>query len=516
MTAPAPLFAVGDPNDPNLKLLSSLSAQLQRANLEYDRFDRYYTGDQPLAFLAPTVQAQVGDRLTPMVINWPETIVDSVNRRLLPTGFKLGADAQADEELWRIFTANNLDEEAPLGQADALVHGLTFLSVWGNDDDPATPRIRFESAHQVAVRYAPGSVGQVVEAALKRWSDEERTYCTLYLPDRIVRYVARGNPATQAPRYEVDQELPNPLRAVPIVPMVNRGRLLNRDGRSELASVAPIADGINKLATDMMVTSEFFQDPRRYATGIQIPASADPTERDRLRAEAKAWWDDATKGKTWLAGQGVQFGQFSEADLSGFVSAINLLTASLAAIGGLPPDDLGLNTTNPASAEARRAAETTLVLRAKEKQRTWGGAYCRAMRLAIAARDGVPLADVPAEYAGMVMDWADPATQAIAQAMDAAVKGVEAGIYDVEAAQEVVGLGPAQRAAIKARRDESAAVTATADVRARVELAKELARDGAMTMNAALAAVGLLQAASTNLAEGNSATGNPASGASTT
>jgi hypothetical protein len=57
----------------------------------------------------------------------------------------------------------------------------------------------------------------------------------------------------------------------------------------------------------------------------------------------------------------VEFGQFPEATLEGFVAGINLLTASLASIGGLPPDDLGLNTTNPASAEARRAAETTLI-----------------------------------------------------------------------------------------------------------------------------------------------------------
>ncbi|HKN40626.1 MAG TPA: phage portal protein [Acidimicrobiia bacterium] len=293
--------------------------------------------------------------------------------------------------------------------------------------------------------------------------------------------------------------LENPLGVVPFVPMVNRGRLLNRAGRSELASVAPLADGINELATGMMVTSEFYLTPRRYATGVQVPT--DGANRERLQEEARAYWDEATKSKTWLAGQGVQFGQFPEADMAGFVAGINLLTSALASIGGLPPDDLGLNQVNPASAEARRAAETVLVLRAQEKQSAFGRAYVRAMRLAVAARDGLRLRDLPADYSRLSVDWKDPATQAIAQEMDAAVKGKESGIYDTEAAQQRVGMGPVERAAVKARAEEAANLSATADVRARMTAARDLVASDGLTLNAAMAAVGLLQAAATNSAE---------------
>ena len=408
--------AVSLTRDPNLALIRSLSGKLDTANREYNRVDRYYTGDQPLAFMAPEVIAQVGSRLAPLVINWPEVIVDSVNRRLHPEGFRLGQGAETDDELWRIFTANDLHEEYPLGQSDALVHGIAYLSVWGNDDDPQTPTISFESAHQVTVEYDPG--GRTVRSALKTWADGTDTFATLYLADRVIRYVSKSALLGTGSSYEVDQILENPLGAVPIVPLVNKGRLLNRNGRSELASVAPIADGINKLATDMMVTSEFYQTPRRYATGIQIPE--DGSDRARLQAEAEAYWEKATKSKTWLAGTGVQFGQFAEADLDGFVKGINLLTSALSSIGGLPPDDLGLNQVNPASAEARRAAETVLVLRAEEKQDSFGPRYCRAQRMAIAARDGIPLRAVPSDYSQMAAAWKDPATQAIAQSMDAA------------------------------------------------------------------------------------------------
>ncbi len=480
--------------DPRLELIRELSQSLDLANFEYDRVDRYYTGDQALRYWSSEVQAQVG-RLPRSVINWPEVVIDSVTRRLNVEGFRLGQGGEADDELWRIFTANQLDEETPLGIADALVHGIAYLSVWGNDDDPETPMIAFESAHQVTVDYDPGA--RTVRSALKRWRDRDTDYATLYLRDQVVRFASRGSavdvPST--PNYEQVEVIANPFGAVPIVPMVNRGRLLNRSGRSELASIAPIADDVNRLVTDMMVTSNFYVTPRRYVQGMTVPSGAN---RERFQEEMKKFWEDAPKSKFLVAGEGATFGQFPEASLEGFVRAINLLTSALAAIGGLPPDDLGLNTTNPASAEARRAAETTLILRAKEKFRPFGGALTRAMRLAVAAKDARPLAEIPQEFNRMQVAWQDPATPAISQAMDAAVKGVDAGIYDVEAAQQSVGMSPVERAAVKARAEETASIAATADVRARIEMARELEQSDGLSKNAALAAVGLLQAASMN------------------
>ena len=71
-----------------------------------------------------------------MVVNWPEVVVDSVARRLNVEGFRLGQGGEADDELWRIWTANQMDEESPLAHVDALVHGVAYLLVWGNDFDP--------------------------------------------------------------------------------------------------------------------------------------------------------------------------------------------------------------------------------------------------------------------------------------------------------------------------------------------------------------------------------------------
>lgn len=482
-------------------LLPSLATRLAVEQFDLAHLDLYYSGQQPLQFLAPEVCQQVGNRLTSLVINWPRVVVDSVQRRTYVEGFRVGSGGEADDELWRIWQANDLDEWSQLAHIDTLVHGRSYLSVWGDDDDPSTPRIAVESAHQMTVAYQPGT--RVLRAALKRWREGNVEYATLFEPDRVSRWAAQASSSTTAStlRWEFVNELENPLGVVPVVPLINRPRVLDLSGESELSDVLPLADAVNKLGTDMMVASEFTATKRRYATGIQMPAAgevASEADRRRLQAEASAYWDQATKGKTWLAGEGVNFGEFAEASLTNFTEAIRMLTQQIAAIAGIPPDDLGLNQVNPSSAEARRAAETVLVNRAREKMRSWGGAYEKAMRLALAIQQDVPVSQLPAALRSMETIWADPGTESTAQTADAAVKLVAAGIIDEVQAQEDIGLTPVQRDAIVARRKQAAATAATADVSARMDLARRLVDDDGLTQNAALAAVGLLQAAAVN------------------
>jgi hypothetical protein len=477
-----------------LILVHDLSHKLDAQQPAIVKADRYYTGTQPLAFVAPEVLAQTAGRLTSLVINWPRTIVDSVQRRCYVEGFRIG-QGEIDEDLWRMWQASNLDRGHRLGQVDALVHARTFLSVGPPAREGRLPRIAVESAHQMVVEVDPAS-GEVV-AALKRWADARTVFATLYLPDETHRFAATGvdgmgTAQSWKERAPVEGQ---PLGAVPVVPLLNRPRLLNPDGESELTDVMPLADAINKLASDMIVTSEFSAMPRRYATGIQIPSGPD---RERLQAEAAQYWDQATKGKTWLAGEGVEFGQFPETSIASYTEGIRLLTTQIAAIAGLPPQYLGISTANPASADAIRSAEVTLVERAKDKQQEWGDAYEQAMRLALALRDGVSLEDLSGDLDSLETVWRETETPTVAQSMDAAVKGVQAGILDEVAAQERVGLSPMQRTAIAERREAAASSGATADVRARLDLARELQERDGLTQNAALAAAGLLQAASQN------------------
>lgn len=421
--------------------------------LGYASLEAYVRGEQPLRFLHPDVVAQVGDRLTSLSINWPRVVVGASEERLDVEGFRLGADAPAEKDLWRIWQANNLDEWSGLGHVGAMNLGRSFGLVWGDEEDPTTPIISIESARQMTVQYRPGS--RRVEAAAKVYGnpDSDGTLSTsaqigwLYLPDRAQKF--EGGGAIGSSWKQVD-EVANPLGVVSVVPLVNRPRLDDLSGESELSDILPLVDAVNKLATDMMVASEKQAMGDRYATGIEVPREAQANAR--LREEVKAKWDEATKGKTWLAGPGVNFGQFPAAQLTNFIAAIEMLERAIAALAGLPPHYVGQVSDNPASADAIRSAEASLIKRVQRKMRGFGGSWEELMRLAMCVRDGIPRAELDRKWDQLETQWRDPATPTVAQKADAAVKLKMADIITVEQAQEDLGYSPQQIQAMRSQR----------------------------------------------------------------
>ncbi len=239
-------------------LLGQLGTRLDLARPGLDRLDRYYAGTQPLGFLAPEVRAAVGDRLRPLVVNWPRVVVGAIEERLDVEGFRLGTAGETDDRLWALWQQNALDELSQQAHEEALVHGRAYLLVWAGAD--GSPRVTVESARQVYVAHSPGSRERV--AALKRWHEDGHGQAVVFTPSRVVRYrtttavpVDAFGPAypemsatfaLPASGWAVLETMPNPLGVVPVVPLVNRARLLAPDGASELADVLPLADAIKQ------------------------------------------------------------------------------------------------------------------------------------------------------------------------------------------------------------------------------------------------------------------------------
>ncbi len=484
----------------SVDLVRSLSRQLDARLPHYGVLAEHYEGDQPLNFLPPEIREEVGRRLTSAVVNWPRVIVDAVEERLDVEGFRTtGEDADAD--LWALWQANDLDEWSQMCHLDALLYGQSFAIVWQDADGL---RISVESASEVFVEAVPGQ--QTLRRALKRWLDEDGWHAALYLPDRVEVYrddrpaprvVGDSVRATvMAANWQLVDSVSHPLGVVPVVTFTNRPRLNRLWGTSELADVLPLAQQINKLATDMMVTSESHAMPRRFATGIQL--SANPAQRERLREEVKQYWDMLTTGRTMVAGQGVTIGQLPASDLAGFVNAINMITGQIAAIAKLPPHYLGLTTDNPASADAIRSAEASLVKKALRKQRQFGGSWERVMRYARAWQLGVAEGNLPPEYDRIEAIWRSPETPTVAQSADAAVKLTQGDqpVITPESAQEFyLGWSPVQIERDRQRREQAVVSTALAPVRAQLAEADRLMREQDLSQPAAYAAVGLLQAA---------------------
>jgi len=430
-----------------LTALEQLGASLDNDRPQLTKFDSYFHANQPLNALREDVRRALGNRLAPVCINWARIAVCAKEERLDIEGFRAPSRTDLERELWRIWQANGLDETSSQAHVDALVYGRSFIMVWAGTD-PRTPRITVESPLQVITETDPAT-GLLV-AGIKRWRDTDRHQrVDVYLPDYITHFRSRTQQldpphySIPATAYEVVGETDNPLGVVPIVPLINRQRPLKPLGESELVDVVPVLDSINKVATDLMTGSEHYAMPRRWVTGFSSAATGGRLSPDQLAGVADAIrseWEQARASKVWISDSPeTKFGQFPEATLDNFIGAIRMFTLQLSAIAGLPPHYVALSAeSNPASADAIRSAEASLVNRARRLQRSWGGAWEDVMRLALTVRDGVP----PAGLDDLEVVWRSAEIVSIAQAADAAVKLHAEGILDRRAVLEDLDYSP--------------------------------------------------------------------------
>ena len=229
-----------------------------------DRADKYFEGEQPLKYMAPAMAAEIGDRVSQLVLNWLRFGAEAYENRLDVEGFRYRGSSSSDDELWRIWQANDLDEQAQQAHLDALVLGRSYVIVGSGDGDDADPIVTVESPFQVFAERDPRT--RKVSAAVKRWQEGEGKdavqRATLYLPDSTESFAFDKVWRSTG---EADE---HGLGVVPVVPLVNRPRILRPDGLSEFHDVIPVADAANKMATDMMVSAEFHAMPRRWAVGM--------------------------------------------------------------------------------------------------------------------------------------------------------------------------------------------------------------------------------------------------------
>jgi hypothetical protein len=413
---------------------------------ELKRLDGYYEGKQTLAYMAPELMRELNQRLRQLVINWPRLVVDALEERLDVEGFRFSDDAEADSKLWGIWQANDLDEESQLGHVDALALRRSFVIVGANEADEQNPLITVESPLEVYAERDPRT--REVVAAVKRWEEdvpnaESIKHATLYLPGLTTWYIKKDGTWVPDPDIPPDE---NGLDVPPVVPLVNRARVRDRGGVSELADVIPVSDALCKVATDMMVSAEYHAIPRRWAAGL--------TEEDFVGPDGvKTSTLTARIGALWLSeNPETKFGQFAEAQLSNFHDTINALARVVSGLTGLPPHFLGYVGGEPISADAIRASEARLVKRAERRQRAFGGSWERVMRLAMQIRDG----SVPENAVRLETIWRDASTPTLAASADAVLKLRTANLLPDEMAWEMMQFSQTQIARMIAMQQRQA------------------------------------------------------------
>lgn len=398
---------------PHPPQLDALSKRLDEAEPRLAKLANYHAGRQPLGFSTEKYRSAFGGLLGGLVDNWLPLVVDAVAERLTVQGFRFG-DEDADADAWAIWQANNLDAESQLAHQEALIFGRSYALVWA--DDQGRPRITVESARQVTVTHAAGDRRRR-SAGLKRWLDDDgHARATLFLPTEVHRFksarkvagLGMGNDLISVPiDWDHLETLKNPLRVVPVVPLVNRPSILDGGaGTSEIEAVIGLQDALNKLLSDLLVASEFSAFRQKWATGPTDPETNQPVE-PYSAAVTRLWVseDDRTR-----------FGSFESTGLDNYTGAIEALVQHVASQTRTPPHYL-----NPSadrlSGESIKAAETGLVSKVKRAQLSFGESWEEVERLGFAVLD-----DPRATVAAAETIWADPEVRTESEHVDATVK----------------------------------------------------------------------------------------------
>lgn len=400
-----------------MEIINDMATKLSLRNSDARVLEQYYAGRHPMAWVHRKAKTRYASLLSQAVSNFPLLIVDSVNDRLQVQGFRLDAQ-QADDFVWReMWQANSLDIFASMVHQQALVTGISYVSVW--PDEAGRAKIRGESSFEVFHEVDPADPLRV-RRAMKVWADTlaKTWYLRLFEPDRITFMSAdmvadypdmRTLPEfANTARWKIDAIVDNPFGdMVPIVPFLNRPRL-NGTGFSELGDLLPIFDRINTLTADMLLAAELAAFRIRWATGLEIPRDEDGNPVEPF---------DVALDRLWVSeNPETKFGSFDATPLTPYAEAIDQAIQQAAAISRTPPFLLLGKLTN-LSAEALKATESGLVQKVNNRMRVFGEAWEHVIRLGLAV-----YADPRAELTDLEVIWKDAENVSEGARVDALTK----------------------------------------------------------------------------------------------
>ena len=409
-------------------MVARLAGHVGNQRNAMQRLDRYYEGQQRLQHMGIVAPDEL---LTSFetIVNVPRMAVDEPTRRQQLKAFQRRGSALADPALREAWEANNLDSQAPLVHKDRGVYGRTFVSVSTNEDDPEHPLITAEDPTQMSCLVDNRRRRMV--GALRKWRRDplavERLE-TLYLPDRTVWLSQRDG------SYVVEDVDEHRLGQVPVVMFLNRPRVGNWNGTSEMADVIGMTDGIARLITNMLIAAETHAVPDKWAIGVSRGDFVD---------------DDGNPLPTWetyftaikaTANTDARFGQFQPSTLDNFHASVNNMLAWCASVLGLPTRYAGQQSVNPAAEGAIRADESRLVKNVEGMNANDGDAWAWVMALYERFRTGEWLQSNEIRTL-----WENPATPTLSERADAMMKLNSQGLISREGVWDELGWDEARK-----------------------------------------------------------------------
>ena len=443
MTAPA-FLSLSAPTGDERALIEQMSTALELHNAQNVTAEAYYDGSHVAEAFGISTPPSMQNLHA--VAGWPGTCVDVLEERLDWLGWSSDGDPFG---LAQVYAQNGLDVDSGMAHLDALIFGVSFVTVGTGYDGEPNPLVTPHSPKSMTTLWDARTRRASAALSVLNDDDGQPTERTLYLSNETVRV------AYSSGRWAVVDRDQHNLGRLPVVPVANRQRTSRQFGRSEITrAVRYYTDAAVRTLIGMEVHREFYNSPQRVALNVDEKAF-----QDAAGNPVSQW--TSIQGRIWAippaedGGASPDVKQFTPSSPQPYIEQVKVQSQLLAAEAGIPASYLGFTTDNPASADAIRAGEARLVKRAERRQTTFSRSWMEVGRLALLMRDG----QVPDNYdASVSCRWRDAATPTRAAAADEVTKLTAAGIIPAESqvAMDRIGLGPAEQAKIMADRSRAA------------------------------------------------------------
>ena len=341
--------------------LDTLATRLgKRRNERLEVLKQYIDGDAPLPESAEGLRSAYRAFQKKARTNFASLVVEAVQERMVPSGFRVGADSELEEWASLVWSINELDAHSADVHADMLSFGDSYVIVGAPDED-GIPVITRESPEYVITAQDKLRPNRV-EAALKQFYHEVdgMHYAYLYLPGRV--YVAGKRAADGASDYsgsygyEWIRYDKLPFDVVPVVRFSNRGEL----GEFEIHT--DILDRINYMILQRLVIAAL-QAFRQRAIKGELP---------EVDAEGEAIdYSEVFRpgpGALWQLPEDIELWESGETNLQPLLTAVKDDIRDLAAVTRTPMSMLLPEGANQ-SAEGAAFAREGLVFKTRDRIR---------------------------------------------------------------------------------------------------------------------------------------------------
>jgi hypothetical protein len=321
----------------------------------YGVYFNYYDGDQSLRYNSDRFKDIFKDLNADFTENWCAVVIDACYNRVnllsaniidesdledITGGFAgaiqrikdrlLGTQDKTQAKLDEIIRRNEILLESDDVHKIAGVVGESFF-VCGEDEEGA---IGFYNDPRLVTMFYDPENPRKKRFAAKWWTAEDKTVrLTLYYPDHLEYYRTRKKleATTGANQFEPcdadgnftdENQAPNESGEIPVFHFKPDRRKV----KSDLKNVIPLQDAVNKLASDMMITSEFGAFRQRF-----IISDAD-VEGALKNAPNEIWDIPAGDGTT----QNTQVGELSASDPKTYLEPLSREVKAISAITQTP------------------------------------------------------------------------------------------------------------------------------------------------------------------------------------